>query len=157
MCTKALETFFRLYASEAGNFSLKTCPFGGLFIVGSISNDLKEFVVSDKFVENFVAKGRMRPLLKRIPVYLVKNTDVGVQGAMVKARRILHDSAAFTGPIIAYGNKPGAGEENVISVQVAETEKTKNRSWVTTSLTTALLGIATGALTFLILSRKKTQ
>ena len=93
---RALDIFIRIYGAAAGNLALTTLPFGGLYIVGGIAPKILSEIKKDAFLEAFSDKGRMSNLIKDIPLHVVLNTDVGLQGAAVYARQpeaILDNSA----------------------------------------------------------------
>lgn len=85
---RALEMFIRIYGAAAGNLALSTLPYSGLYIVGGIAPKLISQLKEGDFMTWFYDKGRMSNLLQNIPIYIVKNTDVGLQGAAVYARRL---------------------------------------------------------------------
>ena len=88
-CVRALEWFVSLYGAEAGNFALKTLPTGGLYVAGGIAPKLLAKLQDGNFMHAFLAKGRMRSVLARIPVYVVLEPRVGLWGAALAARELL--------------------------------------------------------------------
>jgi len=81
-CVRSVEMFVSLYGAEAGNLALKVLPSGGLFVAGGIAPKLLPFMNRpDLFLESFLAKGRMRPLLERMRVSVITDTHVGLYGA----------------------------------------------------------------------------
>lgn len=85
---RALSMFFSLYGAEAGNLALKTLPTGGLFVAGGIAAKLREQLMVSDFITSFFDKGRMRPLLRSIPVALVLDSDVGLKGSALVATKL---------------------------------------------------------------------
>lgn len=83
----ALELFATLFGAETGNLALKGLAIGGAFVVGRIA---KEIVPRhrDAFLRALVDKGRMRPLLQRVPVAIVLDDKVGLVGAGHLAARL---------------------------------------------------------------------
>jgi glucokinase len=81
LCVEALSLFLGLYGAEAGNLALKHLAIGGLYVGGGIAPKLADVIGSSTFVERFVDKGRMQPLLADIPVYLVLDDHTGIWGA----------------------------------------------------------------------------
>jgi glucokinase len=58
LCVRTLDIFTQAYGAEAGNLSIKTLPFGGLYIAGGIAAKNMEVMRKNKqFVENFLDKG----------------------------------------------------------------------------------------------------
>ena len=83
ICSEALGLFVHLYGVEAGNLALKLMATGGLYIAGGIAPKIIEQLKDGTFIKAFHAKGRMQALMKRIPVQVVLNGDVALQGAAV--------------------------------------------------------------------------
>jgi glucokinase len=54
---------------------------GGIFIGGSIAAKIVPKMKSPIFMESFLDKGRMKPLLETMPVRIVLNDDSGLIGA----------------------------------------------------------------------------
>lgn len=54
---------------------------GGLYVGGGIAPRTVAKLTDGTFMEAFVAKGRMRPLLAAIPVRVVLNEHTGLLGA----------------------------------------------------------------------------
>lgn len=79
-CVRAAELFVGLYGAEAGNLALKALPTGGLFVAGGIAGKLLPLIRAG-FLPAFLDKGRMSPLLAKIPVAVVTNPEVGLLGA----------------------------------------------------------------------------
>lgn len=77
----AVDLFLALYGAEAGNLALKTFATGGLYVGGGIAPKLAWRFPESRFIERFVAKGRMADLLADIPVYLVLDDRTGLWGA----------------------------------------------------------------------------
>lgn len=88
LCHQAFETWLAAYGAEAGNLALKTLSFGGVFIAGGIAPKiLKAFMNDNTFYFNMCHKGRMKEVIHKMPVYIVKRTDVGMIGARVVSHR----------------------------------------------------------------------
>lgn len=89
MAMRAMDIFIRVYGAAVGNLALTTLPYGGLFIVGGIAPKLISQLEGGVFMEMFRDKGRVSNLFKDIPLCIVKNTDVGLNGSAVYAKRIV--------------------------------------------------------------------
>jgi glucokinase len=85
LCAAALRLFCRLYGSEAGNLALKSLPTGGLYVAGGIAPRILPELTSGEFREAFLAKGRMRPVLEKIPVHVVLDPQTPLHGAAALA------------------------------------------------------------------------
>lgn len=87
ICERALDIFVSIYGAEAGNLALKLMATGGLFISGGIAAKILPKLTGPAFMEAFVSKGRLRPLLEAIPVKVIVNDRVGLIGAARHAVR----------------------------------------------------------------------
>lgn len=76
----ACRLFARIYGAEAGNLALKSLPFGGLFVAGAIAGHILPFMQAE-FMHGFLDKGRFAELLSRVPVWLVNDPELALQGA----------------------------------------------------------------------------
>ena len=78
----ALDLFVDLYGAWVGNVALLYRPHGGLYIAGGVSAHLRMRMQSARFMEAAVAKGRMRSVVERTPIFLVTSSRLGVAGAL---------------------------------------------------------------------------
>jgi glucokinase len=81
LCEQALQLFVTFYGAEAGNLALKLLATGGLFIGGGIAPKILPALKSGDFMQAFVAKGRLQPVLEKIPVRVVLNDRTALIGA----------------------------------------------------------------------------
>ena len=90
LARKTLNYFIGVFGDVAGDMSLFTCPTGGLYLVGGISNAFAPLISgSSIFMDHYLNKDNFAFLLKTFPVYLVKNGNIGMLGAAECARRLL--------------------------------------------------------------------
>ena len=80
ICNRTLSIFVSIFGSEAGNCALKFMGTGGIFVAG-IAGKIVPKMKEPCFMESFLDKGRMRPLLESVPVKVVLNDDSGLIGA----------------------------------------------------------------------------
>ena len=71
----------QVYGAEAGNLALKMLATAGVFISGGIAGKILSRLQAPEFLEAFVAKGRLQPLMQTIPVKVIINDSVGLLGA----------------------------------------------------------------------------
>lgn len=83
----ALERFVAIYGAEAGNLALKALALGGVFVGGGIAPRLLSVLSRGGFTRAFFDKGRLSPVLTRIPVAVVLDSRTAVWGAAAYARR----------------------------------------------------------------------
>ena len=87
ICERSLDMFVSLYGAEAGNLALKLMATGGVFISGGIAGRILPKLTQPAFMQAFVGKGRLQPLLEAIPVKVITNDRVGLIGAARYAAR----------------------------------------------------------------------
>ncbi|HEV8201636.1 MAG TPA: glucokinase [Candidatus Polarisedimenticolia bacterium] len=88
---RALDLFLSMYGAEAGNLALKTLSTAGMYIGGGIAPRIVDRLKTGTFLEAFLDKGRMRPLLEAMPVRVVLNDRTALLGA---ARQAIEAEAA---------------------------------------------------------------
>jgi glucokinase len=81
ICDQTLSIFVSIYGAETGNCALNFLSTGGIFIGGSVAAKIVPKMKDPIFMQSFLDKGRMVPLLKEIPVTIVLNDDSGIIGA----------------------------------------------------------------------------
>lgn len=92
LSVSTLTLFMSLYGSEAGNLALKIMSTGGLYIGGGVAPKNLAKMVDGTFLEAFLAKGRMRALLKSMPVRIILNDRLALLGAAKCARELASPS-----------------------------------------------------------------
>jgi glucokinase len=81
ICERTMEIFVSIFGAETGNCALKFMSVGGIYIGGSIAAKILPLMKTPLFIESFLSKGRMQPLLADMPVKIVLNDDAGIFGA----------------------------------------------------------------------------
>jgi glucokinase len=95
LCVEALDMFVAVYGAEAGNLALKLMATGGIYVSGGIAPRIIEKLKDGCFMNTFVAKGRLAPLMRSIRVQVVLNDRVAVMGAArYAAGRTAHNQGA---------------------------------------------------------------
>ena len=99
---RAIELWSSVYGAEAGNLALKCLATSGVFVCGGASARLAEVLArglparrkpkhahaaASPFLEGFLDKGRMRPVLATIPIAVCTEPDAGLLGAAAHAAR----------------------------------------------------------------------
>lgn len=98
ICARTLDVFVGAYGSEAGNLALKLLATGGVYVSGGIAAKILPRLRGPDFLEAFAAKGRMQPMLEKIPIKVVINDKVGLFGA---ARCALTAETGSPGSVVA--------------------------------------------------------
>jgi glucokinase len=81
-----LEKFIEVYGAEAGNLALKALALGGVFVGGGIAPRMLAALTRGGFVRSFFEKGRLSPVLTRIPVAVVLDAKTALWGAAARAQ-----------------------------------------------------------------------
>ena len=88
---KVVELFIEILGNSAGDLALLTMPSNGIYLLGGISVAIEPYIKSNNlFMEHFIDRDQ-NFLLKNFPVYLIKNSNIGMIGASEAARRILEE------------------------------------------------------------------
>ncbi|MBK0326138.1 ROK family protein [Rhodobacteraceae bacterium F11138] len=78
------ETFARLLGQQAGDLALLFQATGGVWLSGGPTRALRPLIETrdGPFQRAFAAKGRMRPILERLPVHLVTSDQAAIAGCL---------------------------------------------------------------------------
>ncbi|MEM4239586.1 MAG: glucokinase [Candidatus Woesearchaeota archaeon] len=85
LCRMTADLFFSVLGAEAGNLAMQAMAFGGVYIIGGLVRNHAALLKKSSFLKSFRNKGRLSPLMRRIPVYVVKNEKLGITGAAALA------------------------------------------------------------------------
>ena len=83
LCQDAMNIMMSAYGCEAGSAAIKWIPTGGLFVTGGLTPKNIQYIegLQTKFMMSYLNKGRVNPLLERVPLFAVMVEDLGVRGA----------------------------------------------------------------------------
>jgi len=87
LASQALDMFIQIYGAQAGNLALTVSPRAGVYLAGGIAAKNLARFKNGLFIQAFNAKGRMQPLMERIPVHIVLQPKVGLLGARLLAEQ----------------------------------------------------------------------
>jgi glucokinase len=104
------------YGCEAGNTAIKWIPTGGLFVTGGLTPKNIEFIegLHSDFMVSYLNKGRVSPLLQRVPLFAVMTEDLGVRGAHKAALIEYEKYTKEGGTRTAISNVLGFLKENAV-------------------------------------------
>lgn len=90
LCRMVVEKFSEIFAVQAGDTALKLMPSGGLYLIGGVTNGIRNHMMQDKaWMDIFNAKGRLSHVMHRTPVMIVKSdVELGILGAEEVAYRL---------------------------------------------------------------------
>jgi glucokinase len=81
LCVRALDLMVSIYGAEAANLALKIMARGGVYLGGGIPPRILPRLRAPIFLEAFLAKGRLRPLLEEMPIRVILNDQAALLGA----------------------------------------------------------------------------
>jgi glucokinase len=92
LCKKAADLFLRLLGYECGNLIARYKCKGGLFLLGGIVQRNARLIADNPaLMEGILAKPRhIVKIIKDTPIYVVTYDKVGLLGALVFAKMLLH-------------------------------------------------------------------
>ena len=88
-CMEAFKLFKTFYARFARNFALDVLPYGGVYIAGGIAPKNTD-IFDSEFVKIFEQNCKFAHILKKIPIYLVLNSNVGLLGAGFAGAKLIN-------------------------------------------------------------------
>ncbi len=83
------ELWLAAYGAATGDLALTSLCRGGIWLAGGTAAKQLEGLRSPAFLEAFLAKGRLRPVLEPIPIQAITDPAVGVFSAACRARMLL--------------------------------------------------------------------
>jgi glucokinase len=85
ICAETLRMFAAAYGAEAGNVALKVLAMGGIYLGGGIPPKILKTLKDRVFMEAFLDKGRLSPLLESVPVRVILDDTCALLGAAAYA------------------------------------------------------------------------
>jgi len=80
-CARALDVFAASYGAAAGNLALHALATGSVYVGGGIAPKLVRKLADGTFLRAFCDKGRLTPLLQKIPVKVILDPTTALRGA----------------------------------------------------------------------------
>lgn len=80
-CKKALDIFASVLGAQAGNMVLNYKATGGVYLGGAILLKNIDKLKDNIFLNSYLNKGRLSYLVEMTPVYLIKDSSIGLTGA----------------------------------------------------------------------------
>ncbi|TDT41424.1 glucokinase [Halospina denitrificans] len=87
MAVAAIERFSGLLGRFLGNAALFSAALGGVYLCGGVATRLYPYLTNAAFLDAFLDRGRMKPMMERIPVWTIASTEVGLNGVTALATR----------------------------------------------------------------------
>ena len=85
----ALDLWLGAYGSTGGDLALQSLCLGGLWVGGGTAGKLLEELRSPSFLEPFLAKGRLSPVVEQVPLMALTDPEAGLFSAACRARMLL--------------------------------------------------------------------
>ncbi len=83
--------WLNIYASFLGDIAIHELCYGGLWIAGGIAPKHMNFFNSDSFLKQFSNKGRLKDIVKSIPIKVILDEDFGLHSAACRAKMLLNN------------------------------------------------------------------
>jgi len=83
---KAMTEFVTIYGAFIGATALIWNAPGGIYLAGGVAAKLKAWMQKPIFIQAFLEKGRMKKVVKNMPIYLITDDALGLKGAMQAAK-----------------------------------------------------------------------
>ncbi|MFN4148792.1 MAG: ROK family protein, partial [Rhodocyclaceae bacterium] len=84
---RSLEVFFSAYGAFAGDMALALLACGGVFLAGGVTSHLLAELPESGFLAAFNAKAEHAALVRRMPVCVVTDPEIGLRGSAVALAR----------------------------------------------------------------------
>jgi len=81
VCEMTLAIFSSVLGALAGNLGLYALASGGVFVAGGIAPRIVPYLQRGGFRDAFDRKGRLSPLVAKLPAFVVTHPQPGLQGA----------------------------------------------------------------------------
>jgi glucokinase len=88
LAAAALQLLVSIFGAATGNLALHFHATGGIYIGGGIAPKISSRLKSKSFLDAYLDKGRLSPLLAAIPVRIIMNDKAALLGAARFAQRI---------------------------------------------------------------------
>ena len=81
--------WFDAYSSFIGDLAIHELCFGGLWISGGTAPKHFKKFISDSFLKQFSNKGRLKDIVKTIPIRIILDEEFGLHSAACRAKSLL--------------------------------------------------------------------
>lgn len=81
ICRQTVDTFCRMLGTVTSNVAVTTNSFGGVYIGGGIVPKILDYFIKSDFRSRFEDKGRYRPFLVKMPIYVITHKLPALLGA----------------------------------------------------------------------------
>ena len=81
LCVKALDVFASILGAQAGNLALTLLATGGIYLGGGIPPKILPKIEEGKMIASYLSKGRLSEVVKKTPLYLIRDDHAALLGA----------------------------------------------------------------------------
>jgi glucokinase len=81
LCYETMQMFASAYGAETGNIALKVLALGGMYLGGGIAPKALKTLNGGGFMQAYLDKGRLSPVLESIPVRVILDDTCALLGA----------------------------------------------------------------------------
>jgi glucokinase len=96
LCFETMKIFSGAYGAESGNIALKVLATGGIYLGGGIAPKILQTLRNGTFLQAFLDKGRLSPLLQSIPVRVILDDTCALLGAAAYAEARASESSGHS-------------------------------------------------------------
>lgn len=96
LCFETMKIFAGAYGAEAGNIALKVLATGGMYLGGGIAPKILRTLKTGTFLQAFLDKGRLSPLLESIPVRVILDDTCALLGAAAFAEARAYENSGHS-------------------------------------------------------------
>lgn len=88
ICAQALDLFAAALGAQAGNLVLHLLATGGVYLGGGVSMKIANKLRDGTVVKSYLNKGRLSDLVKKTPLYIIRDDHAALLGAASLARTL---------------------------------------------------------------------
>jgi glucokinase len=81
LCKQTIDIFCRMFGTVVSNLAVMLNSFGGVYIGGGIIPKFLDYFIHSEFRSRFEDKGRYRPFLVKMPIYVITHEFPAFLGA----------------------------------------------------------------------------
>jgi glucokinase len=96
LCFETMKSFSAAYGAETGNIALKVLATGGMYLGGGIAPKILKTLKNGAFMQAFLDKGRLSPLLESIPVRVILDETCALLGAAAYAEARASENSGYS-------------------------------------------------------------
>jgi glucokinase len=75
LCARTLALFVEILGAEAGNLGLKVMATAGIYVAGGVPRHILPALTTGRFLQALQQKGRLSPVVARMPVHVVTRSS----------------------------------------------------------------------------------